>query len=32
MVLIKKNICRYAGGLEDWEAAGYALEGEMVEG
>ena len=25
------DICRYAGGLEDWEAAGYPLEGEMVK-
>jgi rhodanese-related sulfurtransferase len=25
-----KNVCRYAGGLLDWEAAGYPLEGEMV--
>ena len=23
-----KNVRRYAGGLSDWEAAGYALEGE----
>lgn len=27
-----KNIRRYAGGLEDWEAAGYPLEGETIEG
>lgn len=25
------NVRRYAGGLEDWEDAGYPLEGEMVE-
>lgn len=25
------NVRRYAGGLIDWEAAGYLLEGEMVE-
>jgi rhodanese-related sulfurtransferase len=25
-----KNVRRYAGGLEDWETAGYPLEGEMV--
>ncbi len=25
-----KNVRRYAGGLPDWEDAGYALEGEMV--
>jgi rhodanese-related sulfurtransferase len=25
-----KNIKRYAGGIEDWERAGYPLEGEMV--
>jgi rhodanese-related sulfurtransferase len=24
------NVRRYAGGLEDWEAAGYALEGELA--
>lgn len=24
------NIRRYAGGLEDWEAAGYPLEGDML--
>lgn len=24
------NVRRYAGGLEDWEAAGYPLEGEFV--
>ena len=27
-----KNVRRYAGGLEDWEDAGYPLEGEMVGG
>jgi rhodanese-related sulfurtransferase len=26
-----KNVRRYAGGIEDWEEAGYPLEGEMVE-
>ncbi len=26
-----KNIRRYAGGLEDWEEAGYPLEGDMVK-
>ncbi len=25
------NIRRYAGGIQDWEEAGYPLEGEMVE-
>jgi rhodanese-related sulfurtransferase len=25
-----QNVRRYAGGLPDWEDAGYALEGEMV--
>jgi rhodanese-related sulfurtransferase len=25
-----KNFRRYAGGLSDWEDAGYPLEGEMV--
>ncbi len=25
-----KNVRRYAGGIQDWEAAGYPLEGEMV--
>lgn len=24
------DVRRYAGGLEDWEAAGYPLEGELV--
>jgi rhodanese-related sulfurtransferase len=27
-----KNVRRYAGGLPDWEEAGYPLEGEMVHG
>lgn len=26
-----QNIKRYAGGLEDWEASGYPLEGDMVD-
>ena len=26
-----KNVRRYAGGLLDWEEAGYPLEGEMVK-
>jgi len=26
------NVRRYLGGLEDWEAAGYPLEGNFVEG
>jgi rhodanese-related sulfurtransferase len=25
-----KRVRRYAGGLEDWEGAGYPLEGELV--
>jgi rhodanese-related sulfurtransferase len=25
-----RDVKRYAGGLEDWEAAGYPLEGELV--
>ena len=25
-----KNLRRYAGGIEDWEAAGYPFEGEAV--
>ncbi len=25
-----KNVRRYAGGIADWEEAGYPLEGEMV--
>jgi rhodanese-related sulfurtransferase len=25
-----ENVRRYAGGLSDWEDAGYPLEGEMV--
>jgi rhodanese-related sulfurtransferase len=26
-----KHVRRYAGGVEDWEEAGYPLEGEFVE-
>jgi rhodanese-related sulfurtransferase len=26
-----KNISRFAGGLREWEDAGYPLEGEMVK-
>jgi rhodanese-related sulfurtransferase len=26
-----ENVRRYAGGVQDWEAAGYPLEGEMAE-
>ena len=26
-----ENIRRYAGGIADWEDAGYPLEGEMVK-
>ncbi|MEW5988180.1 MAG: rhodanese-like domain-containing protein [Chloroflexota bacterium] len=26
-----KNVRRFAGGLQEWEAAGYPLEGDMVE-
>lgn len=26
-----ENVRRYAGGIEDWEAAGYEVEGEMGE-
>ena len=26
-----RHVRRYQGGLEDWEAAGYPLEGDMVE-
>lgn len=26
-----KNVRRYAGGIADWEEAGFPLEGEMVE-
>jgi rhodanese-related sulfurtransferase len=26
-----QNVRRYAGGLNEWEEAGYPLEGEMVE-
>lgn len=33
--ILKANGCtkvrRYAGGIEDWEEAGYPLEGKMVE-
>jgi rhodanese-related sulfurtransferase len=25
-----KNVKRYAGGIQDWEEAGYPLEGEMA--
>jgi rhodanese-related sulfurtransferase len=25
-----ENVRRYAGGVQDWEAAGYPLEGEMA--
>jgi rhodanese-related sulfurtransferase len=25
-----KNVRRYAGGIEDWEEAGYLLEGSFV--
>jgi rhodanese-related sulfurtransferase len=25
-----KNIRRYAGGIQDWEEAGYPLEGEWI--
>ncbi|MEE9594963.1 MAG: rhodanese-like domain-containing protein [Candidatus Hydrothermarchaeales archaeon] len=25
------NVCRYAGGIQDWEEAGYPLEGVVVE-
>lgn len=27
-----ENVRRYAGGLSDWETAGYALEGSEAEG
>ena len=27
-----ERVRRYAGGLEDWEAAGYPLEGELLAG
>ena len=33
-VLVRKgfeNVRRYAGGVQDWEEAGYPLEGEMVD-
>lgn len=26
-----KNVSRYVGGLDDWKAAGYPLEGEMID-
>lgn len=26
-----KHVRRYSGGLEEWEAAGYPLEGDLVE-
>jgi rhodanese-related sulfurtransferase len=26
-----ENVRRYAGGVQDWEAAGYPLKGEMAE-
>jgi rhodanese-related sulfurtransferase len=26
-----KNVCRFAGGILEWEGAGYPLEGEMVK-
>ncbi len=26
-----ENVRRYAGGLQDWEEAGFPLEGELVE-
>ena len=26
-----KKITRYAGGLQDWDEAGYPLEGSLVE-
>jgi rhodanese-related sulfurtransferase len=25
-----KNVKRYAGGIEDWQKAGYTLEGNVV--
>jgi rhodanese-related sulfurtransferase len=27
-----QNVTRYAGGIADWEDAGYPLEGERVDG
>jgi 3-mercaptopyruvate sulfurtransferase SseA len=27
-----RNVRRFAGGLQEWQAAGYRLEGTMVEG
>ncbi len=26
-----KNVCRFPGGIIDWEGAGYPLKGEMVK-
>jgi rhodanese-related sulfurtransferase len=26
-----QNVRRYAGGIEDWDEAGYPMEGEMVD-
>jgi rhodanese-related sulfurtransferase len=26
-----ENVRRYAGGLQDWEEAGFPLEGDLVE-
>ncbi len=26
-----KNVCRFAGGIIEWEGAGYQLKGEMVK-
>jgi rhodanese-related sulfurtransferase len=26
-----RNVRRYVGGLADWQAAGYSLEGEMAQ-
>ncbi len=26
-----KNVCRFAGGIIEWEEAGYLLQGEMVK-
>ncbi len=26
-----KNVRRFSGGVQGWEAAGYPLEGELVE-
>jgi rhodanese-related sulfurtransferase len=30
LALDDQDVKRYAGGLEEWEAAGYPLEGELV--